>query len=60
MITAIKCVSEFTFLGISIMNNDVTEHNVSKTARKFYHKANHVMNDFKYRYKNFKSQLLLL
>ena len=29
--TAIKFVSEITFLGISIKNNDVTDHNISKT-----------------------------
>ena len=36
--TAIKFVSEITFLGISIniKNNDVTDHNISKTSRKFY------------------------
>ena len=45
MSTAIKFVSEITFLGISIKNNDVTDHNISKTSRKFYHKANKVMND---------------
>ena len=56
--TAIKFVSEITFLGISIKNNDVTDHNISKTSRKFYHKANQVMNDFKYLYRNIKSQLL--
>ena len=36
---AIKFVSEITFLSISIKNNDVTDHNISKTSRKFYHKA---------------------
>ena len=56
--TAIKFVSEITFLGISIKNNDVTDHNISKTSRKFYHKANQVMNDFKYLCRNIKSQLL--
>ena len=56
--TAIKFVSEITFLGISIKNNDVTDHNIFKTSRKFYHKANQVMNDFKYLYSNIKSQLL--
>ena len=56
--TAIKFVSEITFLGISIKNNDVTDHNISKTSRKFYHKANQVINDFKYLYRNIKSQLL--
>ena len=56
--TAIKFVSEITFLGISIKNNDVTDHNISKTSRKFYHKAHQVMNDFKYLYRNIKSQLL--
>ena len=56
--TAIKFVSEITFLGISIKNNEVTDHNISKTSQKFYHKANQVMNDFKYLYRNFKSQLL--
>ena len=56
--TAIKFVSEITFLGISIKNNDVTDHNISKTSRKFYHKANQVMNDFKYLYRNIKSHLL--
>ena len=44
--TAMKFVSEITFLGISTKNNDVTDHNISKTSRKFYHKANQVMNDF--------------
>ena len=43
--TAIKFVSEITFLGISIKNNDVTDHNISKSSRKFYHKANQVMNN---------------
>ena len=43
--TAIKFVSEIKFLGISIKNNDVTDHNISKTSRKFYHKANQVMSD---------------
>ena len=52
--TAIKFVSEITFLGISITNNDVTDHNISKTSRKFYHKVNHKVN----LYKNIKSQLL--
>ena len=56
--TAIKFVSEITFLGISIKNNDVTDHNISKTSRKFYHKANQAMNDFKYLYRNIKSQFL--
>ena len=56
--TAIKFISKFTFLSISKMNNDDTDHNISKTARKFYHKANQVMNDFKYLYRNIKSQLL--
>ena len=56
--TAIKFVSEITFLGISIENNDVTDHNISKTSRKFYHKANQVMNDCKYLYRNIKSPLL--
>ena len=56
--TAIKFVSEITFLGISITNNDVTDHNISKTSRKFYHKVNQVMNDFNYLYRNIKSQLL--
>ena len=54
----IKFVSEITFLGISIKNNDVTDHNISKTFRKFYHKANQVMNDFKYIYRNINSQWL--
>ena len=44
--TAIKFVSEITFLGISINNNDVTDHNISKTSQKFNHKANQVMNYF--------------
>ena len=44
--TAIKCVSDITFRGISIRNNDVTDHTISKNSRKFYHKANQVMNDF--------------
>ena len=56
--TAINFVSEVTFLGISIKSNDVTDHNISKTTRKFYPKANQVMNDFKYLYRNIKSQLL--
>ena len=56
--TAIKCVSDITFWGISIRNNDVTDHTISKNSRKFYHKANQVMNDFKYLYSNIKSQLL--
>ena len=56
--TAIKFVSEIKFLGISIKNNDVTDHNISKTSRKFYHKANQVMSDFKYLYRSIKSQLL--
>ena len=30
--TAIKFISEFTFLFISTMNNDGTYHNISKTA----------------------------
>ena len=36
--TAIKFVSEIdnTILGIFIKNNDVTDHNISKTSRKFY------------------------
>ena len=55
--TAIKIVSEITFLGISIENNDVTDHNISKSSQKFYHKANQVMNDFKYLNRNIKSQL---
>ena len=54
--TAIKFVYEITL--ISIKNNDVTDHNISKTSRKFYQKANQVMNDFKYLYRNIKSQLL--
>ena len=56
--TAIKFVSEITFLGISIKNNDVTDHNISKTFRIFYHKTNQVMNDFKYLHRNIKFQLL--
>ena len=56
--TAIKFVSEISFLGESIKNNDVTDQNISKTSRKFYHKANQVMNDFIYLYRNIKSQLL--
>ena len=57
-IYAIKFVSEITFLSISIKHNDVTDYNISKTSRKFYHKANQVMNNFKYLYRNIKSQLL--
>ena len=30
--TAMKFISEFTFLFISTMNNDGTYHNISKTA----------------------------
>ena len=30
--TAIKFVSKITFLGISIKNNDVTDHTISKTS----------------------------
>ena len=58
--TAIKFVSENTFLGISIMSNDVTDHNISKTSWKFYHKANQVINDFKYLYRNIKSHYCCL
>ena len=56
--TAIKFVSKFTLLAISIINNYVTDHYISKTVRKFYHKANQVMNDFKYLYRNIKPQWL--
>ena len=56
--TAIKFVSKFTFLAISIINNDVTDHYISKTVLKFYHKANQVMNDFKYLYRNIKPKWL--
>ena len=46
--TAAKYVFEFTFLGISTINNDnVTDHNIFKAARDIYHKANKVMDDFK-------------
>ena len=42
------------------MNNDVTDHNTSISARKFYHtsKTYQVMNNIKYLYRNIKSQLL--
>ena len=56
--TAIKFIPEFTFLGIFIMNNDVTDHNISKTAQKFYHKADQVVNDFKNLYRNIRFQFL--
>ena len=36
-------VPKCCYVGASL----VTDHNISKTVRKFYHKVNQVMNDFK-------------
>ena len=46
MSTTLKYVSEFMFLGISIVDNDITWNNISKASGKFAHKSNQVINNF--------------
>jgi len=54
----VSYVSNCTFLGMSISDNDVTDRYIQKSAQRFYRKANEVLSDFKSLTRDTKSKLL--